>query len=136
LEIGFIDHFNTRLVTTLKYSAIADLHTSQIITAHAIFFSLLSLVVSLVTAYNIGGSSTTPTKSSLHRLPYNSITSKLVPLITSWHVPRRKHHCCTPIFPVGTCLFAKALHTNGCVYLLRICLPISRYFVVCFKVVA
>jgi hypothetical protein len=34
LEIGFIDHFNTRLVTTLHYSAIADLHTLQIITAH------------------------------------------------------------------------------------------------------
>jgi hypothetical protein len=34
LEIGFIDHFNTHLVTTLKYSVIADLHTLQIITAH------------------------------------------------------------------------------------------------------
>jgi hypothetical protein len=27
LDIGFIDHFNTRLVTTLNYSAIADFHT-------------------------------------------------------------------------------------------------------------
>jgi hypothetical protein len=35
LGIGFIDHFNTRLVTTLTYSAIADLHTLQITTAHA-----------------------------------------------------------------------------------------------------
>jgi hypothetical protein len=26
LEIVFIDHFNTRLVITLNYSAIADLH--------------------------------------------------------------------------------------------------------------
>jgi hypothetical protein len=35
LEIGFIDHFNIRLVTTLNYSAIADFHTSQITTTHA-----------------------------------------------------------------------------------------------------
>jgi hypothetical protein len=35
LEIGFIDHFNTRLMTTTNYSAIADLHTLQITTAHA-----------------------------------------------------------------------------------------------------
>jgi hypothetical protein len=35
LEIGFIDHFNTRLVTTLNYSAVADLHNSQITIAHA-----------------------------------------------------------------------------------------------------
>jgi hypothetical protein len=26
LKIGFIDHFNTRFVTTLNYSAIVDLH--------------------------------------------------------------------------------------------------------------
>jgi hypothetical protein len=30
LIIGFIDHFNTQLVTTLNYSAIAYLHNSQI----------------------------------------------------------------------------------------------------------
>jgi hypothetical protein len=35
LEIGFVDHFNLRIVTTLNYSAIADLHTLQITTAHA-----------------------------------------------------------------------------------------------------
>jgi hypothetical protein len=29
-QIGFIDHFNTQLVIRLNYSAIADLHTSQI----------------------------------------------------------------------------------------------------------
>jgi hypothetical protein len=33
LDIGFVDHFNTRFLTTLNYSAIADLHT--FITAHA-----------------------------------------------------------------------------------------------------
>jgi hypothetical protein len=35
LEIGFIDHFNTQLVATLNYIAIANLHTLQINTAHA-----------------------------------------------------------------------------------------------------
>jgi hypothetical protein len=30
LEIGFIDHFNARLVTALNYGAIVDLHTLQI----------------------------------------------------------------------------------------------------------
>jgi hypothetical protein len=35
LEIGFIDHFNTRLVNTLNYSAIADFHTLQITTPYA-----------------------------------------------------------------------------------------------------
>jgi hypothetical protein len=35
LEFGFIDHFNERLMTVLNYSAIADLHTLQITTAHA-----------------------------------------------------------------------------------------------------
>jgi hypothetical protein len=29
LDIGFIAHFNTQLVITLNYSAIADLHTLQ-----------------------------------------------------------------------------------------------------------
>jgi hypothetical protein len=35
LEIGFIDHFNIRLVSTLNYSAIANFHTLRITTAHA-----------------------------------------------------------------------------------------------------
>jgi hypothetical protein len=37
LDIGF----NTQLVITLNYGAIADLHTLQITTAHAIVLSLL-----------------------------------------------------------------------------------------------
>jgi hypothetical protein len=35
LENGLFDHFNTQLVTTLNYSAIADPYTLQITTAHA-----------------------------------------------------------------------------------------------------
>jgi hypothetical protein len=34
LEVGFIDHFNTWLVTAPNYSAITDVHTLQISTAH------------------------------------------------------------------------------------------------------
>jgi hypothetical protein len=33
LEIGFIDHFNTRLWITLNYCVIADLHTLKITTS-------------------------------------------------------------------------------------------------------
>jgi hypothetical protein len=49
LEIGFIDHFNTRLVATLNYCTIADLHTLQITTAHV--NSLHSAVSWLVVAW-------------------------------------------------------------------------------------
>jgi hypothetical protein len=79
LEIGFIDQFNTWLVTTLNYSAIADLYTSQITTAHAKSFPACRVFTSrsLVTAYNSGDSSTTPTKSCLHQLNYNSLSTKL-----------------------------------------------------------
>jgi hypothetical protein len=35
LEVGFIDHFNTWLVTTLNYITITDLHILQITTAQA-----------------------------------------------------------------------------------------------------
>jgi hypothetical protein len=45
---GF-DHFNTQLMTTLNYSAIADFHTLQITTAYAKSFQ--SSVSSLVVAW-------------------------------------------------------------------------------------
>jgi predicted MPP superfamily phosphohydrolase len=38
LETGFIDHFNTRLMTTRNYSAIANLQILQITTTHSKFF--------------------------------------------------------------------------------------------------
>jgi hypothetical protein len=44
LEIGFVDHFNTRLLTTLNYRVIADLHNLQITADKVInIFCLLSL---------------------------------------------------------------------------------------------
>jgi hypothetical protein len=39
LEIGFIDHINTRVATTIIYSSIADLHTLQITRADSLVFS-------------------------------------------------------------------------------------------------
>jgi hypothetical protein len=46
LVAGFTDHFNTRLLTTLNYSAVADLHILQITTPHAksFQFAVSSLV--------------------------------------------------------------------------------------------
>jgi hypothetical protein len=46
LEIGFIDHFNTRHVTTINYSVIANFHALQITTAYA--KTSMSAVPSLV----------------------------------------------------------------------------------------
>jgi hypothetical protein len=72
-EFGFIGLFNTRLVTTINYSAIADLDTQQITTAHDKSFPARSVFTnrSLVTASNSGNSSTASKQYSLHRLPYN-----------------------------------------------------------------
>jgi hypothetical protein len=52
LDIGFIDHFNTQLVITLNYSAIADLHILQFTRAHAKSFPAHNVFTSicLVTA--------------------------------------------------------------------------------------
>jgi hypothetical protein len=54
--IGFIDHFNTQLVITLDYSAIADLHTLQINRAHTKSFLARNVSTSncLATASNSG----------------------------------------------------------------------------------
>jgi hypothetical protein len=59
LEIGFIDHFTTRLVTTSNYSSSADLHTLQITIAYAKSFPACCVFTSrsLVTASNSGDSS-------------------------------------------------------------------------------
>jgi hypothetical protein len=52
LEIGFIDHFNKRIVATFIFSAIANLNTLHITRAHAKSFRALSVFISscLVTA--------------------------------------------------------------------------------------
>jgi hypothetical protein len=72
---------------------------------------------SLLTASNSGDSSSAPTKSSLHRLPHNWLTSCLV--ITSRCGPRRKHRSLLYSKLFRWNVFAKALPSNGCVYLLN-----------------
>jgi hypothetical protein len=46
LEIGLIDHFNTRLVTTINYSANVNLYTLEIIAAHAKSFQSAAISTS------------------------------------------------------------------------------------------
>jgi hypothetical protein len=59
LVTRFIDHFNTRLVTTLNYSAIANLHNlrEQITRAHAKYSQFAFISRFLVTDLNNGDSS-------------------------------------------------------------------------------
>lgn len=67
-----MDHFDTQLVTTLKYSAITDLHTLAITKAHATYSPAFVFISrSLVTASNSGDSSNALIKPFLHSLPYN-----------------------------------------------------------------
>jgi hypothetical protein len=73
LDIGFDDHFNKQLVIILNYSAIADLHTSQI--ARPTPFPARSVFTnrSLVTAPDSGDSSASrPQVLSGWQLPSNS----------------------------------------------------------------
>jgi hypothetical protein len=64
-DIGLIDHFNTLLVITLNYSAIADFHTSP---NHTKYFPARSIFISscLVTASNNGYSSASVLKPPLN----------------------------------------------------------------------
>jgi hypothetical protein len=135
LEIRFIDHFTTRLVTTSNYSVVADFHTLQITTAHAKSFQSAFTSLFPVTDLNNGDTSTAPTKSSLHRLPYNWLL--ITDLSRLYHLGtdcvENTIHCCTPTVSVGTCLFAKALLGNGCIQLfIKNLFPISEC---CFEVV-
>jgi hypothetical protein len=54
LDIEFIDHLYTQLVTARNYSAIANLHTLQITTAHPKSFAASSVFTKrcLLTASN------------------------------------------------------------------------------------
>jgi hypothetical protein len=140
-------------VTILNYSAIADLQTLQITTAHAKSFqSAVSSPRSLVTASNSGDSSASaitslPASSQLNRLSLlftdalTTLSEFVLQLSSLKHLGTDRVgnnvHYYTPIVSVGTRLFAKALRSNGCVYLLIKNLLPSRgcCFVVCFEVV-
>jgi hypothetical protein len=53
------------------YNIIAHFHTLQITIAHAMSFQSAFISLYPVTDHNSGASSAAPTKSSLHRFPYN-----------------------------------------------------------------
>jgi hypothetical protein len=105
LETVFIDHFTTRIETTSNYSAITNIHTSQITTIHAKSFLACCVFTSryLVTALSVeilqlsalksslnGGS--VPTITFLHGLPYRTDSvAPVVFLIAPRHAPRRRH---------------------------------------------
>jgi hypothetical protein len=135
LKIGLIDVL--QVVNTNNYNPIANLHTLQFTTLHAVFQSAFTSRFP-VTELNNGDSTTAPTKPSIRILPYKWLNSKLVQVIISRLGPRRKHrYFCTTIVSLGRHLFEKALHNNGYVYLFFKNLVYSREccFVVCFEVV-
>jgi hypothetical protein len=68
LETGFIDHFNTQLITTLNYNTIADLHTLHITGAYAKAFPACSVFISScpVSASNNGYSFASGLMSSMN----------------------------------------------------------------------
>jgi hypothetical protein len=92
LEIGFINHINTRPMNIFNYRAIADFDTLHITTPHVKSFLVCCVFTSrsLVTASNGGDSSasalTAPTKPFLHRLPYNSLSSHFITTLTNFKV--------------------------------------------------
>jgi hypothetical protein len=138
LGIAFIDHL--QVVTTNNYNITADFHTLQLTSAHAeSFYSVVFTSRSLVAASNSGDSSSASTKPSLHKLPYNWLTSNLSLAynISAWNNRKHSSPIVAPIVSMGTCLFAKALLGNGRVYLpIKNVLPtIECCFVVCFEVV-
>jgi hypothetical protein len=112
---GFIDHLYTRLVITSNYSATANLHNSQIITARdkpipacSVFTSL-----SLATASNSGHSSASRAQVLFSHPPVQFSTNNwLNPLLlTSWDGPHRN----TP-FPTVILLLCKYSLLRECVY--------------------
>jgi hypothetical protein len=82
--IGFIDHFNVRLVTTLNYSVTMLISTLQITTVLSCQPAAVSTGHSLEMASKSGESSTALTKSSLHRLPYNWLPTDSVTTLTNF----------------------------------------------------
>jgi hypothetical protein len=118
LEIGFIDHLNTRLVTTLNYTTVVDFHALQITTAHAksLQSALVSTSRSLVTASNNGDSSASVLKSSLNggSLPAE-LASKCVSVITSQLRPTESTALLLllRLFPWDCVLFVKVSLSNS-----------------------
>jgi hypothetical protein len=147
LGIGFIGHLYTWLEITSNYSAITNLHTLQITTAHAkflpacCFFTRRSLVMASDSGYSSASASKSPlnggsipTDSFIHRLRYSiDLVAPVVFLITPRHGQRSntvksRIHCCgnvfTEPFPSSGRLFLLIKNTD--VVLLSVSRPLSR----------
>jgi hypothetical protein len=103
--VGFIDHLCTQLVSTSNYSAITDLHISQITRARTKSSQSAFTSCFLVADLNNGDSSASVFMSL-------SATELIVPtglVVTSRHGPHRKHH--SSLIAAGTCLPSCCLET-------------------------
>jgi hypothetical protein len=135
---GFTDHL--QLVTS-NCNITTNILILQITTTHGKSFqsAVSSQVVPWLMVPNGEYSSTAPTKPSLHKLPYNS--DEFPNQTQLWHLGTEciedTIRCCNLIVFMGKCLFAKALPSNGSIYLLiKNLLPSSECcFVVRFEVV-
>jgi hypothetical protein len=134
MQNGFIHHLYTQLGYISNYSAIANLHSLQINTAHSKSFPACCVFSwSLVTASNSGDSSPSalksslkgrslPTDSFLHRLPYRTdLVARILFLITPWHDLRMTTLIILVSVAVGTCLPSCCLAAAVYSCLLRIC---------------
>jgi hypothetical protein len=109
---GFIYYLHTRLGTTSTYNAIADLHTLQITATPAKPFpdSCIFTSHSLATASINGDSSASRAEVPSSQPPLQNSTEFIALtflVITSRHVPQRKHRSPTVAFvsvDAGTCL--------------------------------
>jgi hypothetical protein len=131
LDVGFTDHFVTHaswlhliitpsLVSALYKSLQHTLSLSSLLSL--VFFWQRILTMEILQL----PSSTAPTKSSLHRLPYNYL-ELLKPSRLHLGTDRAENTVnFTSAVSVGTCLFVKALVSNCCVYLFIKNLVLSR----------
>jgi hypothetical protein len=124
----------TWLVSTSNYSAVTDLHTSQITGAHAKSSQPAVSIRFLVSDLNNGDSSAPVLISLLFgKYPTSDWThsSLTVLLITSLHGPHRKHHSSVLAFmsvAAGTCLPSHSIAATICSHLLRIsCLATTSF---------
>jgi hypothetical protein len=140
LETALIDHL--QIVTANYYNTVTNFHTFQITTAHAKSFQsaftnrfpVMDLPLHWPTLLFMDSLTTDYWQLSVDNWP----TSKVVLVVTSQHRPCRKHHSLLYCFvSMWTCLYAKAISSNVCIYLLiKNLLPSSECcFIVWFQVV-
>jgi hypothetical protein len=151
LDIGFIAHLSPLLVTKSNYSAIANLRTLQITTAHANSFHACCVFTNRfpVPASNSGDSSASALKSSLnggflptdcflHSLPYRTdFVAPVIFLITPGDDLRRKHRSFSYAKRCRGNVFNEPFPSSGRLFLLiEKLLPGNSRSVVCFAAVA